>query len=141
MDRLDGAGYTARPSPLKETLIVPNRLIAGLLALVAALLLPALAAAHAVLEESTPSSGALVKAGALDLRFRFNSRIDQARSRLTLIRADHGRDTIVILPDTPPDILAAHLEVRPGDYVVRWQVLAVDGHITRGDVPFSVTAP
>jgi methionine-rich copper-binding protein CopC len=22
---------------------------------------------------------------------------------------------------------------------VRWQVLAVDGHITRGDVPFTVT--
>ncbi|MFI4981818.1 MAG: copper resistance protein CopC, partial [Nevskiales bacterium] len=27
----------------------------------------------------------------------------------------------------------------PGAYVVRWQVLSVDGHITRGDVPFTVT--
>jgi hypothetical protein len=27
----------------------------------------------------------------------------------------------------------------PGAYVVRWQVLAIDGHITRGDVPFTVT--
>ncbi len=29
----------------------------------------------------------------------------------------------------------------PGDCVLRWQVLAVDGHITRGDVPLSVKAP
>jgi copper resistance protein C len=27
----------------------------------------------------------------------------------------------------------------PGSYSVRWQVLAIDGHITRGDVPFTVT--
>ncbi len=32
-------------------------------------------------------------------------------------------------------------DLRPGDYTVRWQVLAVDGHITRGDVPFTVTPP
>ena len=32
-------------------------------------------------------------------------------------------------------------ELQPGEYTVRWQVLAVDGHITRGDVPFTVTAP
>ena len=33
---------------------------------------------------------------------------------------------------------SADLKV-PGRYVVRWQVLAIDGHITRGDVPFTVT--
>ena len=47
-----------------------------------------------------------------------------------------------IVPDGPPDMLetTANLET-PGAYVVRWQVLAVDGHITRGDVPFTVTGP
>jgi hypothetical protein len=29
----------------------------------------------------------------------------------------------------------------PGVYVLRWQVLAIDGHITRGDVPFTVMEP
>jgi methionine-rich copper-binding protein CopC len=29
-------------------------------------------------------------------------------------------------------------ELATGVYVLRWQVLAVDGHITRGDIPFSV---
>lgn len=118
---------------------VPYRL--KTLTLLAALLLPAIAQAHAILEESTPPAGASVKAGPLDLRLRYNSRIDQERSRLTLIRPDHVKDTITIDPDGPPDILSAHLTLTPGAYVVRWQVLAVDGHITRGDVPITVTAP
>ena len=44
-----------------------------------------------------------------------------------------------IAPDGPPNLLetTTNLET-PGAYVVRWQVLAVDGHITRGDVPFTV---
>ena len=44
-----------------------------------------------------------------------------------------------IAPDGPPNLLetTTNLEA-PGAYVVRWQVLAIDGHITRGDVPFTV---
>ena len=111
------------------------------LLLLAALLLPGNAWAHAILEESTPPAGASIKPGPVDLRFRYNSRIDRARSRLTLIRPDHARDTVPIAPDGPPDIIAAHLDLSAGAYIVRWQVLAVDGHITRGDVPLTVTAP
>lgn len=109
--------------------------------LLAALLMPTLAQAHAILEQSTPPAGAAIKAGPLDLSFRYNSRIDRGRSRLTLIRPDRTKDTIPIAPDGPPDIINAHLELPPGAYVIRWQVLAVDGHITRGDVPLTVTAP
>jgi methionine-rich copper-binding protein CopC len=29
----------------------------------------------------------------------------------------------------------------PGQYRLRWQVLAIDGHLTRGDIPFTVKAP
>ena len=38
-----------------------------------------------------------------------------------------------------PDLLTGRAELVPGSYVLHWQVLAVDGHITRGDVPFTVT--
>ncbi len=102
---------------------------------------PSIAQAHAILEESTPPSGASVKPGPLELRFRYNSRIDHARSRLTLIRPDRTKDTIPIAAEAPPDIIDAHVELSPGAYVIRWQVLAVDGHITRGDVPLTVTGP
>ncbi len=109
--------------------------------LLAAIFLPTLAQAHAILEESTPPAGASVTPGPLDLSLRYNSRIDRGRSRLTLIRPDRTRDTIQIAPDGPPDIISAHLTLPPGAYIIRWQVLAVDGHITRGDVPLTVTAP
>jgi copper resistance protein C len=101
---------------------------------------PSLASAHAILEESTPPAGSAVKPGPLDLRLRYNSRIDRSRSRLLLIRPDHTKDTIAITPDDPPDIMSAHLDLPAGAYVIRWQVLAVDGHITRGDVPITVSA-
>ncbi len=109
--------------------------------LLAAMLLPILAHAHAILEDSTPPAGASVKAGTIALSLRYNSRIDQKRSRLTLIRPDQSRDIIPIAPGTPPEIIAAQLSLKPGSYIVRWQVLAIDGHITRGDVPLTVTAP
>ncbi len=112
-----------------------------LLALLATAVPLRLVQAHAILEDSTPPAGAAVKAGKLELRFRYNSRIDQSRSRLTLTRADNTKTTISITPNTPPDIISARLDLPPGSYVVRWQVLATDGHITRGDVPFTVTAP
>jgi methionine-rich copper-binding protein CopC len=45
-----------------------------------------------------------------------------------------------ITPSGPPDLLETSTELTTlGAYVVRWQVLAIDGHITRGDVPFTVT--
>jgi methionine-rich copper-binding protein CopC len=97
--------------------------------------------AHAILEASDPSSGGEVKAGPVALHLRFNSRIDRARSRLTLTQGGETKTYPPIDPDGPPDVLTAAVSLTPGAYVLRWQVLAVDGHITRGDVPFTVTEP
>jgi copper resistance protein C len=133
--------YTAPAPPGWKGIAVLRRCKIWLLTLTAAMLLPGLVQAHAILEESTPVAGASVKAGPLILSFRYNSRIDRSRSRLTLIRPDRSQDTISIAPGSPPDIIAARVSLTPGAYVVRWQVLAVDGHITRGDVPITVTAP
>jgi methionine-rich copper-binding protein CopC len=37
------------------------------------------------------------------------------------------------------DLLTADLpDLMSGQYRLRWQVLAIDGHLTRGDIPFSV---
>ena len=104
-------------------------------------LVPGFAHAHAILEDSQPPPGGSVTAGNVTLRFQFNSRVDRARSRLTLTRPDRSQHVLPIDPDGPPDIITTQVELTPGAYSVRWQVLAVDGHITRGDVPFTVTAP
>ena len=113
----------------------------AVLAAALAVALPASGQAHAILEASEPSAGGTVHAGAIALKLRFNSRIDRARSRLTLTAPDQTRSSPPIDPEGPPDLLTATVVLTPGSYVLRWQVLAVDGHITRGDVPFTVTGP
>ena len=118
-------------SPVRTTLIA-----AGLLAAA-----PLGASAHAILEQSAPAPGASVPAGATVLTLRFNSRIDRGRSRLTLTRPGHARAIPAIDPDGPPDILTAPVTLSPGPHALRWQVLAIDGHITRGEVKFTVTGP
>jgi hypothetical protein len=48
---------------------------------------------------------------------------------------------VAIEKSGPADHLAGEADaLAPGDYVLHWQVLAVDGHITRGDIPFRVAA-
>ena len=117
---------------------LPRRLLLTVLCLGAIGGLPVAAQAHAILMDSRPPAGGSVPAGAAKLRFRFNSRIDHARSRLTLIRPGHGDTTLQIDPGTEDEVLTSHVDLPPGPCTVRWQVLAVDGHITRGDVPFTV---
>jgi len=104
------------------------------------MLAPVAAGAHAILVKSEPATGANVPPGSVDMSFRYNSRIDRARSRLTLTSPDHTQSVLRIAPSGPPDLLEASAKLAtPGAYVVRWQVLAIDGHIARGDVPFTVT--
>ena len=110
-----------------------------IIALLGLMVVPAGASAHAILVASTPAAGASVPSGKVDMTFRYNSRIDRARSRLTLTAPDHSQLVLKIIPAGSPDTLQASTELdKPGGYVVRWQVLAIDGHITRGDVPFTV---
>lgn len=97
------------------------------------------ASAHAVLIASTPPIGGTIPAGHAELTFRYNSRIDRARSVLRITGPDKVQTPLPIAPDNSVDRLHAEADLAPGAYVVRWQVLAIDGHITRGDVPFTVT--
>jgi methionine-rich copper-binding protein CopC len=93
---------------------------------------------HAVLIDSAPTPNGHVPAGPLHITLRYNSRIDAGRSKLTLVRPDESSERLTQIDSGRPDILRTTLELTPGDYVIRWQVLAVDGHITRGNVPFTV---
>ncbi|WP_158753975.1 copper resistance CopC family protein [Dyella sp. S184] len=96
--------------------------------------------AHAILVDSTPKPNGTLPAGHVALTFKYNSKIDQSRSRLTLIRPDHSETVLPIASDSRLNELDSGAELAPGAYVIRWQALALDGHITRGDVPFTVIA-
>jgi copper resistance protein C len=105
----------------------------------ASLLLDTSAFAHAVLLESSPALKSSISGPDVPLRLRFNVRVDAARSRLTLVDPDGSLQTLEISRQDPPNTLSAQARgLRPGVYRLRWQVLASDGHITRGEIPFNV---
>jgi copper resistance protein C len=118
---------------------LPRRVAPAILAFALLSFAAASAAAHAIVIASSPAVNAKVAGPNLPIELRFNSRIDRERSRLTLVRPDGAATTLALAADTPPGLLAARANgLAPGAYRLRWQVLSIDGHITRGDIPFSV---
>jgi methionine-rich copper-binding protein CopC len=94
--------------------------------------------AHAILMDSNPAPHGVVHGPDVGLRLKFNSRVDASHSRLYLENAGVSRP-VRIAPQPSPDTLVGHVTgIIPGQAVLRWQVLAVDGHITRGELPFDV---
>jgi copper resistance protein C len=114
---------------------------AGVIFLTAVLMAanPRMALAHAVLLSSTPQKNAAVNGPDITFSLKYNSRVDGARSSLTLLKPDGSVEKIGALTQPLPDTLSAtgH-KLAKGAYVLRWQVLSSDGHITRGEVPFQV---
>jgi len=126
------AGLRAKHQRAAMTLL----LIAAMLAMN-----PGQAWAHAIIVESTPAVDGVVNGPAFDIKLRFNSRVDGRRSKLTLISPDGSAHTIAPVQQVAADsLLAKASDLAPGKYQLRWQVLANDGHITQGRIPFSVVA-
>jgi methionine-rich copper-binding protein CopC len=102
------------------------------------------AAAHAIILESEPAAGAKLAEPPARIYLRFNSKLEKRLSRVTLASAE-GRP--VPLPvvagggESPDRIVLPLGKLRPGAYVVRYKVLAVDGHITEGALRFAVLEP
>lgn len=99
---------------------------------------PRAASAHAILTASEPAIDGTISGPDVTLVLHFNSRIDHKRSVLTLTGPDGAQSALAIAPDTAEDEIQTHATLKPGAYTLRWQVLSGDGHITRGDVPFTV---
>ena len=95
--------------------------------------------AHAILLSTTPEIGKVLQGPEAPIKLRFNSIIDGKRSRLMLIAPDGSRSTLEIGDQPSPDTLTSQAKkLKSGPYIIQWQVLANDGHITRGEVSFRV---
>lgn len=100
------------------------------------------AIAHAILLDSSPAINSTVAGPGVPIKLRFNVRIDATRSRLTLVKPNASTLSLAITKDAPADTLSSEAQgLSPGEYRIRWQVLASDGHITRGEIPFQVAQP
>jgi len=102
--------------------------------------MPRICRAHAVLMDSTPKPNSIVKGPELDVKLRFNVRIDAGRSSMHLVAPDGTVSTLTLANQAAPNLLQSRVTgLRPGAYTLRWQVLASDGHISRGAIPFNVS--
>lgn len=135
-----------RGAPLRRRplLAAAPRLVAALLP-VAAAARPRPARAHALVVAAEPAAGARLARPPARVSLRFNTRIDRERSRLALVGPDGAQTALRPLPSEDPVALEADCPPEavpwvPGAWRLRWQVLALDGHITRGDVPFTIAA-
>jgi methionine-rich copper-binding protein CopC len=96
--------------------------------------------AHAILVNSTPKANETISGPAVTLALTFNSKVDQARSTLIVEKSDHSSSKVPINVDrsSPEKLTGTVSSLTPGAYKLHWQVLAVDGHITRGQFSFQV---
>jgi hypothetical protein len=115
-----------------------QRLTTG--AMVLALFSPSSASAHAILVRSIPAQNATVFGPKFTVELVFNSRVDQSRSTLVLEGdGNEGTPLVVVKNSEQPAMLSALVSnLKQGSYKLHWQVLAIDGHITRGTVIFRV---
>jgi methionine-rich copper-binding protein CopC len=123
------------------------RIISACAAVLAAALItsaPGQARAHALVLEAEPAAGAKLTEPPRQIYLRFNSKLEKRLSHVTL-STDKGQPVplpIAVTGSEKPDRLVLPLApLTPGSYVVRYKVLAADGHITEGVLRFSVLEP
>lgn len=117
--------------PLKRLLIVA-------LAVSGLLLLPRMALAHAHLVSSSPAAGATVHGPDVAIDLKFNSRVAVKGSMITLVVPGGLTQPLALDSHSNEVNLDTHAHLKPGSYILRWQALSTDGHITRGEIPFTV---
>jgi methionine-rich copper-binding protein CopC len=112
-------------------------------ALVAALVMGArpAALAHAFLDNATPKVGSVVTVAPKTIRIRFTNPVEAAFSHIQLFTADGKAVALGPTAADPSDqtqlIAPITGTLAPGQYQVRWDVLAVDTHRTNGHFPFT----
>ena len=100
---------------------------------------PQVCSGHAILLQSIPELRATVKGPSVEITLRFNVRIDSQRSRIALLAPNGTLATLVLDKNSAPAVLQTKAGgLTPGKYKIEWHVLAADGHMSGGEIPFNV---
>lgn len=102
------------------------------------MILPRIALAHAHLVTSTPAANSTVHGPDVAIDLKYNSRVEIKGSTITLVGPGGQTQTLPLDSQSNETNLDAHTRLKPGSYTLRWQALSTDGHITRGEIPFTV---
>lgn len=107
---------------------------------VAVLAAPA-ATAHATLQASNPTAGAVLKVAPAEIMLTFNEKIEQAFSTVTLtnskgkiVKTEKGK----VDPVNKSIFRVQTKGLSTGTYTVKWAVAGHDGHRRTGNFSFSV---
>jgi methionine-rich copper-binding protein CopC len=129
MDQLDAGWHMSKGLLLRLTLLVAT-----------VMLLPRAALAHALPEAEDPKVGSTVMSPPQQVSIRFDAPIEALFSKLDVLdsggqRQDAGTPQV----DADTRTLAVQLKpLTPGEYTVKWSVVAKDGHRTEGSYTFTV---
>lgn len=100
---------------------------------------PATVAAHTELERATPADGSTVP-GPFEGPIRLEFSEELADGSKAELQDDGGGAIADAIVDGPAMTMQFELDVPlgPGDYEIEWTGVAVDGHVERGTVSFTV---
>jgi len=110
-----------------------------LLAAVVAWLLAAQAHGHAVIVKASLDGTPLRAHTPTRVTLQFNSRIEPAFTRVTLLGAKQEEPLPVDASHDTGQVTVAVPGLAAGTYALRYKVLAADGHVTESTLKFSVT--
>ena len=117
----------------------------ALAALAAALAVPAIAAAHAVLESSQPGRGAALERSPEEVSVRFNEPVEATFGGVRVYDREGERvdDGETFRPDDRSDSVGVHLPagLPDGIYTATYRVVSADSHPISGGFTFTVGDP
>lgn len=97
--------------------------------------------AHAIVVDSNPREGAVLKRAPVRIQLRFNVKIEKALTRVTLTKGDQQAIALPradFIQGAPERFEVPLPRLEPGNYKLRYSVLAADGHATQGVLRFSI---
>ena len=102
---------------------------------------PSFAHAHASLVRSSPSSGAVLAQAPSEIRLSFNEAIEGRFSSVTVTRSDgqkvpSGRASVD--SQKRSDLIVSLPALRSGKYQVNWRATSADSHRIQGNFSFEV---
>ena len=95
--------------------------------------------AHAIVLKTSLSDHPIRQGAADSITLHFNSRIEVKLSRAMLLSRDQPERPLELVAGTAPgNVLVQLPPLAPGNYALRYRVLAADGHVTEDTIRFSV---
>ena len=98
---------------------------------------------HTALKSSIPAKGSSV-ASPTAVSLTFTEAVNVKLTTIAITKPDSSVVEALVVPTGPPAATVGGKvtnALAPGKYLVKWKTASDDGHVVRGVIPFTVTAP